>query len=68
MGHIKKGAAAMYESSRIIRMNIQHYQELLKSCAVGDSRVPILRRLLADAQEQFPLAATEEQARKSALS
>lgn len=57
----------MHESSRIIRMNTQHYQELLRSCTAGDVRVPIIIRLLADAQQQLPLAAAEEQAAKSAL-
>jgi len=50
----------MFEAPYIIRMNIRHYEELLKVCGVGDERRPTVTKLLAEAQTQLPLAAAAE--------
>jgi hypothetical protein len=55
----------MYESSIIIRMNIQHYQVLLKLLGADDERRSTVVKLLADAQAVFPLAVAAEADRRS---
>jgi hypothetical protein len=54
----------MYEASVIIRMNIMHYQELLKLFGTEDKRRSTVIQLLAEAQTQLPLAVAEESAQK----
>jgi len=48
----------MREDPYIIRLNIRHYQELLKFSGDADTRQQILR-LLAKAQAELPLAEAE---------
>jgi len=55
----------MYESSYIIRMNIKHYQALLKLARLSDEQRPVVVKLLAEAQTQLPLAAAAEFDRRS---
>lgn len=49
----------MYEDPYIIRLNIQHYQELLKR-PCGPKKREELLRLLAKAQAELPFAAASE--------
>lgn len=53
----------MHEDPYVIRLNIKHYQEMLKLAIAADARQQILR-LLARAQAELPFAETE---RKEAL-
>ena len=46
----------MFEAPYIIRMNIRHYEELLKVFGVDDERRPTVTKLLGEAQAQLPLA------------
>jgi hypothetical protein len=49
------------EASHIIRLNINHYQELLKLKGdMADGLRPQVTKMLAQAQEQLPLAVAEE--------
>ena len=50
------------EDPVIIRMNIRHYQELLKLC--GDEKRNQVLKLLGEAQAQLPLAIAEALGRK----
>jgi hypothetical protein len=49
----------MMESSYIIRLNIEHYQALLRLDSITEMR-PTVIKLLAEAQAQLPLAQAEE--------
>jgi hypothetical protein len=51
------------EDPEIIRLNIRHYQELLKLHATAETHQQV-RKLLAEAQAQLPLAIAETAERK----
>jgi hypothetical protein len=53
----------MMEDPEIIRLNIRHYRELLKLHGTTETRQQVLK-LLAEAQEQLPLALAEAADRK----
>ena len=50
----------MFESSYIIRLNIRHYQALLKLRNVSEARRLAVEKLLAEAESQLPLAVSDE--------
>jgi len=54
----------MMESSYIVQLNIQHYRELLKHNSVAEELRPVVRKLLAEAEAQLPLAQAEESLRR----
>ncbi len=54
----------MTEDPHIIRLNIRHYQELLKLNCAEETRRQVVK-LLARAQEQLPLAMAEARERKA---
>ncbi len=51
------------EDPAIIRLNIRHYQELLKLRSTAETREQVLK-LLAEAQAQLALAIAEAAGRK----
>jgi hypothetical protein len=53
----------MMEDAEIIRLNIRHYQELLKLDRHTDETRQRLIELLAEAQAQLPSAAISERLR-----
>ncbi len=53
----------MHEDPYTIRLNIQHYQELLKQPCAPERRQQILR-LLARAQAELPHAAAQAEAER----
>jgi len=50
----------MIEAPYIIRLNIQHYRDLLKGNDVPDDLRPQVTKLLADAEARLSLAEAEE--------
>ncbi len=56
--------ATMTEDPEIIRLNIRHYQELLKLQRTVETRQQVIA-LLAEAQAQLPVAEAEARARRS---
>jgi hypothetical protein len=53
----------MMEAPEIIRLNIRHYEELLKLHRTGEKRQQVMK-LLAEARAQLPLAMAEAAERK----
>jgi hypothetical protein len=54
------------ETSHLIRLDIEHYQELLKLNGISDEKRSIVRRLLADAEVQLASVEANEIMRKQA--
>jgi len=54
----------MTEDPEIIRLNIRHYQELLKLQRTAETRQQVIE-LLAEAQARLPAAEAEARARRS---
>jgi hypothetical protein len=66
LGERSQREAAVMETSHLIRLDIKHYQELLKLNGISDEKRSIVRRLLADAEVQLASAEANEVMRKQA--
>jgi anti-sigma-K factor RskA len=53
----------MTEDPEIIRLNIRHYQELLKLDGTAEAQQQVMK-LLAEAQAQLPFAEAESRERR----